>query len=168
MLAGISDPIASEQGAAKKKPRAKPVAMWRDNLDGIDFVSIETFDGAIQGFVFRTSEKGTGYHRDGGVPSVFQVEERAQPIPILLDQLIWPSVCSMGLMASALDCTWEQWPRSKRARRSRRPDGMRETKQSRRQVASLLARQGNTNTTCCPEVGSINDKWWRELGMWAI
>ena len=35
-------------------------------------------------------------------------------------------------------------------------------------MANLLAMQGSNDATCCQEVGSINDAWWRELGMCAI
>ena len=128
---------------------------------------MRTFGGCVNGFVFRTGDNGTGYYRDRTSVCEQRVAGQDEPTTILLDELIKHSACNKTFIEGT-DTSSMQWPRSRRARRARQADGKRRKKPSRRQVANLLARQGKGNYSCCPETGSIKDRWWRELGMWAV
>ena len=156
-----------------KKPNdkdSKPNAQLRPSvLTDIIFFPMKKFDGPVAGFVFRTTvDKGTGYYRDNAGSGATVRLKQDEAIPILLDELIKVAVCSKELMQCNAQDGSAHMPKSKRARRARKPDGRRRKQASRRQTANKLWRKGEGNDPCCLEVGSILDKWWRELGMWAV
>ena len=129
---------------------------------------MKRFDGPIAGFVFKTGEKGTGYYRDGAVALGQGQPKQGGPIPIQLDSLVKLEVCNQTLLHNPNGDKAASMPRGKRARRARQADGRRQKHASRKKIANKLCTQGISNEACCPEIGSIHDKWWKPLGMWAV
>jgi len=171
-LAGISNPKDPEKAAAKKKAAAKSnsskLQERPSDFNGTNFFPMKKFEGPIAGFVFRTDELGTGYYRDIACAGGVVRRKQSSAIPILLDELIKLGDCSEVLMQCNVGDGSFAMPRSKRARRARQPDGKRKKRVSRRSAANKRWREGEGNDLCCPEVGSIRDRWWKECGMWAI
>lgn len=157
--------VAKAKAAAKKAKEQAAKPQWPNSIEGLDFFPLEDFVGRLPGWTFKTSDRGLGYHRESPV-----VKDRAkqQPIPLVLDSLIKPKDCNPDLMSKGSQPVGDLITmKSKRARRSRHPNGKRKSRPSRRKVANAAAKAG-TNHHDCPDIGSLGERWWVPLGWWAV
>ena len=126
------------------------------------YIPSEGFDGSRDGWVYKTSTLGTGYHKEGiRSGELIQLHRllwplaEVEPMPIELDKLIEEKKC----IGDPLQATTEDDP-VKVVRPKRRKDKKMKSR------AAVASREGRSSTD--KKTVQFSDKSHREAGWWAI
>ena len=113
-----------------------------------DFQQRATHAGHFEGYVFKTSDKGTGYHSTNGTT------EGSSALP---------TADASDLYVAAHVGTDEELYRVTRARRARNKNGGR-SKPASRAMKQLAA----AAVPVFLATGMLPDRWWKDKGLWGV